>query len=70
MILKMSRVRMLGPIEQLQPVLRSVQDLGLVHLVETQETGALKILGLTPEQARHVRGVRKIAEDMPLELVQ
>jgi len=60
----MSRVRMLGPIEQLQPVLRSVQDLGLVHLVETQETGALKILGLTPEQARHVRGVRKIAEDV------
>ncbi|MGB5704370.1 MAG: V-type ATPase 116kDa subunit family protein [Polyangiales bacterium] len=60
----MSRVRMLGPIEQLQPTLGRVQDLGLVHLVQPEESASLQLLGLTPEQARHVRGVRKVAEDV------
>jgi V/A-type H+-transporting ATPase subunit I len=60
----MSRIRMLGPIDQLQPVLRRVQDLGLVHLAEPSETGALKLMGLTPEQEQHVRGVRRVAKDV------
>ena len=64
MILKMSRVRILGPSEKLEPVLGRVQDLGLVHLVEPQETRSLKILGLTPEQAHHVRSVRKVAQNV------
>jgi len=64
LILNMSRIRMLGPIDQLQPVLARVQDLGLVHLIEPQGSDSLKVLGLTPEQARHVRGVRKVAEDV------
>ncbi len=64
MILNMSRVRVLGPIDRLQAVLGRVQDLGLVHLIEPQATSSLKILGLTPEQARHVRRVRKVAEDV------
>lgn len=55
---------MLGPIEQLQPTLGRVQDLGLVHLVQPEESASLQLLGLTPEQARHVRGVRKVAEDV------
>jgi len=64
LILNMSRIRILGPTEQLQQVLRRVQDLGLVHLIEPQESGSLKLLGLTPQQARHVRRVRKVAEDV------
>jgi len=55
---------MLGPLEQLQPTLGRVQDLGLVHLVQPEESASLQLLGLTPEQARHVRGVRKVAEDV------
>ncbi len=64
MILEMSRIRMLGPIDQLQPVLRRVQDLGLVHLAEPTETESLKLMGLTAEQERHVRAVRRVAKDV------
>jgi V/A-type H+-transporting ATPase subunit I len=64
----MSRIRMLGPREQLQAVLGRVQDLGLVQLVEPAETESLTPLGLTPEQARHVRGVRKIVKDIDVAL--
>jgi V/A-type H+-transporting ATPase subunit I len=64
LILDMSRIRMLGPIEQLQPVLARVQDLGLVHLVEAAESESLKRLGVATERSRHVRGVRKAAEDV------
>ena len=60
----MSRIRLLGPREQLQAVLERVQDLGLVQLVEPSETESLTSLGLTPEQERHLRGVRKVVEDV------
>jgi V/A-type H+-transporting ATPase subunit I len=60
----MSRIRMLGPIDQLQAVLQCLQDLGLVHLVEAAESESLSLLGLTPQQERHVRSVRRIAEDV------
>ena len=60
----MSRIRMLGPREQLPEVLERVQDLGLVQLVEPAETESLNLLGLTPEQQRHVRGVRKVVKDV------
>jgi len=60
----MSRIRMLGPREQLQAVLGRVQDLGLVQLVEPAETESLSPLGLTKEQGRHVRGVRKVVKDV------
>jgi hypothetical protein len=55
---------MLGPREQLQAVLERVQDLGLVQLVEPAESESLSLLGLTPEQQRHVRGVRKVVKDV------
>lgn len=64
MILDMARIRMLGPIEELQPVLGRVQDIGLVHLVEPSEGESLKRLDLTAEQDRHIRSVRKVAEDV------
>jgi len=64
LILNMSRIRMLGPKEQLQAVLGRVQDLGLVQLVEPAETESLSALKLTPEQERHVRGIRKVVKDV------
>ena len=66
MILGMSRVRMLGPRDQLQAVLGRVQDLGLVQLIEPAETEALSHLDLTPEQERHVRSVRKVVQDVDI----
>jgi V/A-type H+-transporting ATPase subunit I len=36
----------------------------LVQLVEPAETESLRLLGLTPEQERHVRGVRRVIEDV------
>ena len=64
MILDMSRIRLLGPRNQLQAVLARVQDLGLVHLVEPPETEALSRLGLTVQQERHVKRVRKVGADV------
>lgn len=63
MILGMSRIRVLGPRGDLQSVLERVQDLGLVHFIESGETNALTRPMLTPQQERHLRNVRKIAED-------
>ncbi len=63
MILDMARVRVLGPKDELQPVLERIQDLGLVHFVESQESGALRQLVRTPQQERHLRNVRQVAED-------
>ena len=64
MILKMSRIRMLGPRERRQSCLGCVQDLGLVQLVEPEETESLSAFGLTPEQEHHVDSVRKVVEDV------
>jgi V/A-type H+-transporting ATPase subunit I len=44
--------------------LERVQDLGLVQLIEPAETESLSLLGLTSEQERHVRGIRKVVEDV------
>lgn len=63
MILKMSCIRVLGPIEELQAVLARVQDLGLVHLTEGEPGESLHPLGLTQEQRREVRFVKEAAED-------
>jgi V/A-type H+-transporting ATPase subunit I len=63
-ILEMSRVRVLGPIEQLQAVLARVQDLGLVHLIEPTDSESLHPLGLSAEQTRHVRAVKNVAKDV------
>ncbi|MBW2548317.1 MAG: hypothetical protein JRE82_14035 [Deltaproteobacteria bacterium] len=60
----MSRIRMLGPRDQLQAVLGRVQDLGLVHLVEPAEAESLSLLGLTSEQKRHVLSVHQISKDV------
>ncbi|MBT8468032.1 MAG: hypothetical protein HKN10_13555 [Myxococcales bacterium] len=60
----MSRIRMLGPKEQLQSCLGCVQDVGLIQLIEPAETESLRPLGLTIEQAHHLRSVRNVVEDV------
>ena len=60
----MSRIRVLGPRDRLQACLGCVQDLGLVQLIDPAESESLSLLGLTPEQERHVRGVRKVVKDV------
>ncbi len=60
----MSRIRVLGPREELQSVLERIQDLGLVHFVDFAETEALTQLVLTPQQERHLRNVRRVVEDV------
>jgi V/A-type H+-transporting ATPase subunit I len=60
----MSRIRILGPIDQLQRVLLCIQDVGLVHLIDAPETEALEPLLVTREEKRHIRMVRKVLEDV------
>lgn len=63
MILEMSRIRILGPIDELESVLRCIQDVGLVHLIDAPETESLEPLTIPHEEQRHVRMIRKILED-------
>ena len=62
MILEMSRVRVLGPIGQLQAVLGKVQDLGLVHLIEPTESESRETLD------QFIAVMRTIAEEAKEEL--
>lgn len=64
MILDMSRIRVLGPREDLQSVLGRVQDLGLVHFIEPTETESLCLPYFTPQQEQHLRNVRRVVEDV------
>lgn len=64
MILEMSRVRVLGPIGELRAVLRSVQELGLVHLTEADESESLATFAPSPEQNRHAQMVKRVVKDV------
>lgn len=68
MIIKMSRIRILGPRAELQPLLEAVQDLGLVHFVSSRATEQLGELSLTPEQERQVQSVKRIRDDLGVAL--
>jgi V/A-type H+-transporting ATPase subunit I len=59
----MARIRLLGPIDQLQPVLRCIQDVGLVHLIDAPETESLEPLTISPEGKRRTRMIHKVLED-------
>lgn len=63
MILEMSRIRILGPIDLLQSVLDCIQDVGLVHLIDAPETESLEALPVAPEDRRRNRMIRKVLED-------
>ncbi len=63
MILEMARIRILGPIDQLETVLRCIQDVGLVHLIDAPETESLEPLTIPQEERRRIRMIHKTLED-------
>jgi vacuolar-type H+-ATPase subunit I/STV1 len=63
LILEMSRIRILGPIDQLQSVLVCIQEVGLVHLIDAAETESLEPLAISGDQKRRMRMIRKVLED-------
>jgi V/A-type H+-transporting ATPase subunit I len=63
-IIAMSRVRVLGPWEQLHDVLREVQDLGLVHLVSPKTHELMRDVNLTPRQDRERERIIRLLEDL------
>jgi V/A-type H+-transporting ATPase subunit I len=64
MIMKMSRVRILGPRERHQDVVRSLQDLGLIHLASPAPVDVLEPARLTARQERERRHLARILEDL------
>ena len=69
MIIPMSRVRILGPKKQLDPVLQVLQDTGLVHLAEPLLDDLITPASPSPQEARQQRYLRtliKNVESLPI----
>jgi V/A-type H+/Na+-transporting ATPase subunit I len=64
MILSMVRARILGPREDLDDVLRAVQDVGLLQISDTQPEGALRPVEPQPREAREARRLRALLHDV------
>ncbi len=64
----MTRVRVLGPRNELQAVLERVQDLGLVHTVQAKPAERLETVSFTPRQQRYVRSLERIRDDVDVSL--
>lgn len=64
MILAMSRVRILGPRDDLPDVLRTLQDLGVVHLAQPAAQTALEPVELAPREERERRYLQRTLEDL------
>ncbi len=64
MIIEMSKVRILGPRDRLPDVLRTLQDLGIVHLAAPTATQPLATLELSPGQERQRRHLRDALADV------
>ena len=63
MIIEMAKVRILGPRDHLEDVLRVLQDLSLVHLA-SPEAEPLARVELTPQQERERRHLGSALEDV------
>ncbi|MBX6363833.1 MAG: ATPase [Gemmatimonadetes bacterium] len=64
MILRMAKVRILGPREMLPEVLRALQDVGVVHLAGRPPAAAVRELSLSPREERLVRQLRRVLSDV------
>ncbi len=64
MILSMVRARILGPREDLDAVLRAVQDVGLLQISDTQPEGALRPVEPEAREAREARRLRALLHDV------
>ncbi|HEY9384381.1 MAG TPA: V-type ATPase 116kDa subunit family protein [Gemmatimonadales bacterium] len=64
MIIPMSRVRVLGPRGQLDPVLTALQDTGLVHLTEPRSVELLQPVTPSEAEARRARQLRALVREV------
>ncbi len=64
MIVKMSKIRILGPRDQLPDVLRVLQDIGVLHLSPPRAIAPLLSIELTPVQRRLHRNLRRTLADL------
>lgn len=64
MIIRMARVRVLGPRERLDDVLAALQDARLVHLAEVKRGGPLRPLEISDREARHARHLQGMVHDL------
>lgn len=64
MIIPMVKVRVLGPREQLDEALRTLQDFGLLHLNDVSGHAGLGSAIATPRDARHRRQVAHAIDDI------
>jgi V/A-type H+-transporting ATPase subunit I len=68
MIVRMSKVRVLGPRDRLIDTLRVLQDFGLVHIAETTTQPGLEPVSLDPHGARRRRQLERIVADADIAL--
>ncbi len=64
MILEMSRLRILGPRDAYDGVVRALQDAGVLHLASPPSGPQLEPLRLSPTQERERRCLRRVLEDV------
>ena len=64
MIIPMSRVRILGPRKQLDPVLHALQDAGLVHLAEPLPGELVQPVSPSRQEVRQERYLRALVKDV------
>ncbi len=64
MILEMSKVRVLGPRDLMDDVLRVLQDFGLVHLTGVESTAGVEPRSLSARERRKRKQLRRILEDI------
>ena len=60
----MAKVRILGPRDRLSDVLRTLQDVGILHLAASTVTQRLAAVRLSPEQEREIRYVRDALDNV------
>ena len=64
MIIEMAKVRIMGPRDRLSDVLRTLQDLSLLHLAAPEAGAPLDHLQLTPVQDRERRHLLAVLDDI------
>ena len=64
MIVRMSRLRILGPRDSLPNVIKTLQDIGLLHLGNPPQSEALTPFKLDSRQERHRRYLRRAIQEV------
>lgn len=64
MIVRMSKVRILGPAARMSEVVGVLQNIGILHLSAPRTTSPLPPATLTPTQQRHRRNLRRALADL------